>query len=104
MTPFDLSVIVFFVAVMAKALVDSFEFWAEQDEAASKRSVVSPAPRHLPAPCRPAPSPASIRRTPSAVRAEHRWSYARVEPRRIAYQDRRREAASEKKKVACRAA
>lgn len=62
MTPFDLSVIVFFIAITAKVLTDAFEFWREQDEAAeaaaaaSRSRRVRPAVRHLPAPCRPSPA------------------------------------------------
>ncbi|MBR1797651.1 MAG: hypothetical protein IJ757_06555 [Clostridiales bacterium] len=34
MSPLDLSVLLFFILVSVKALVDSFDFWRKQDEAA----------------------------------------------------------------------
>ena len=71
MSPFDLSVIVFFIAITAKVLTDTFEFWRELDEAAEAAAAkqdrrVRPAVRHLPAPCRPAPAKIAPRTASSA--------------------------------------
>ncbi len=35
MTPLDISVLVFFILIAIKALVDTFEFWNRQDELAT---------------------------------------------------------------------
>lgn len=56
MTAFDLSVIVFFIIVTAKAVTDSFSFWKEQEDMIAHRRCANVAPRHLPAPCRPSPA------------------------------------------------
>ncbi len=54
MSPFDISVMIFFIVMVVKVITDTFEFWREFDEQAT---VTKPdmAPRHLPAPSRPSP-------------------------------------------------
>ncbi len=55
MSPFDISVMMFFMVIVIKAIHDTFEFWKEMDER-EESLTPSMSPKHLPAPTRPAPN------------------------------------------------
>lgn len=74
MSPFDISVLLFFAVAALKAICDTFDFWREFEEDAAV-AAPSISPKHLPAPSRPSPKQITPARSMNATRQP-----ARIEP------------------------
>lgn len=69
MNAFDISFLFFFVTILVKICVDTYEYWyGEEGVLSATSSAIKPAvaPKHIPAPMRPSPSAPNFRSTPTS--------------------------------------